>query len=420
MILVLSNLRSVSGFKATGHSCILFSCLSMQNWENSSSRRHAFRALAGMLAASPLLKAQLDPFREHHRIPKLDELMTALDFEPVFHAKLPRQVYNYTAYGVDGEFTLRRNRQAFDWVDLVPGAGSIAGTPATATELFGTKMAYPLLVSPTAAHVALHPEGEAATRQGATAASNTPMIVSNVASLPIEKIGAAATGPFWFQLYAKEDPALNRETLERAQTAGCRAVVVTIDQQASVYDRAIHDANLSPVSPRRGAPREVKVRNPYRVRDFRLFQDWKLFAELRQMVKVPLLAKGILTAEDALLCLEHGLDGVYVSNHGGRSLDYGPSTLEVLPEIVDAVKGRVPVLFDSGVRTGSDALKALALGASAVCLGRVPRWGLGAYGAPGVQRVLEIMQAELVRAMTSTGRSSLAAIDRSLVRTDFP
>ena len=255
MIRVLSNLRSVSGFKATGHSCILFSCLAMQNWENSSSRRHAFRALAGMLAASPLLRAQLDPFREHHRIPKLDELITALDFEPVFHAKLPRQVYNYTAYGVDGEFTLRRNRQAFDWVDLVPGAGIIAGTPATATELFGTKMAYPLLVSPTAAHVAIHPEGEAATRQGATAASNTPMIVSNVASLPIEKIGAAATGPFWFQLYAKEDPALNRETLERAQTAGCRAVVVTIDQQASVYDRAIHDANLSPVSPRRGAPR---------------------------------------------------------------------------------------------------------------------------------------------------------------------
>ncbi|MSV31569.1 MAG: alpha-hydroxy-acid oxidizing protein [Bryobacterales bacterium] len=392
----------------------------MQNWEHCPSRRQAFRALAGMLAASPILKAQLDPFREHNRIPKLDELITALDFEPVFHAKLPRQVYNYTAYGVDGEFTLRRNRQAFDWVDLVPNVISHAATPATATELFGTKMAYPILVSPTAAHVALHPEGEAATRQGTTAASNTPMIVSNVASLPIEKIGAAATGPFWFQLYAKEDPELNRETLDRAQAAGCRAVVVTIDQQASAYEREMHDRNLTPASGRRGSTREVKPRTPYRIRDFRLFQDWKLFAELRKMVKVPLLAKGIVTAEDALLCLEHGLDGVYVSNHGGRSLDYGPSTLEVLPEIVDAVKGRVPVLFDSGVRRGSDVLKALALGASAVCLGRVPRWGLGAYGAPGVQRVLEIMQAELVQAMAATGCPSLAAIDRSLVRTDFP
>ena len=138
------------------------------------------------------------------------------------------------------------------------------------------------------------------------------------------------------------------------------------------------------------------------------------------MVKVPLLAKGILTGEDARLCLEHGLDGVYVSNHGGRSLDYSPSTLEVLPEIVDAVGGKAPVLFDSGIRRGTDILKALALGASAVCLGRVPRWGLAAYGAPGVQRVLEILQAELVQAMAYTGRPTLASIDHTLVRTDFP
>ena len=133
-----------------------------------------------------------------------------------------------------------------------------------------------------------------------------------------------------------------------------------------------------------------------------------------------MLAKGILTAEDAKLCLECGLDGVYVSNHGGRSLDYSPSTLEVLPEIVDAVGGKVPVLFDSGVRRGADALKALALGARAVCLGRVPRWGLGAYGAPGVQRILEILQAELVQAMAYTGRPTLASINRSIVRADFP
>jgi isopentenyl diphosphate isomerase/L-lactate dehydrogenase-like FMN-dependent dehydrogenase len=152
----------------------------------------------------------------------------------------------------------------------------------------------------------------------------------------------------------------------------------------------------------------------------RLFYSWKYFDQIRPMVKVPLLAKGIVTAEDAKLCLEHGLDGVYVSNHGGRSLDYGPSTLEVLPEIVDAVGGKVPILFDSGVRRGTDILKALALGANAVCLGRVPRWGLGAYGAPGVQRILEILQAELTQAMAYTGRPTLASIDRTVVRTDFP
>jgi 4-hydroxymandelate oxidase len=389
-------------------------------WSKSSSRRRAFRALAGALAASPALRGQLDPFRAHDRIPKLDELLTALEFEPVFHAKLPRQVYNYTAYGSDGEFTLRRNRQAFDWVGLVPNAIAAPGAPSTAIELYGTKLAYPILVSPTAAHLALHPEGEAATHQGATAASNTPMIISNVASMPVDKIASAASGPVWFQLYAKEDMAANRETLDRAQAAGCRAVVVTIDQQTAVFDRDLHDRNLTPVVTRRASSRETPPRTPYRIKEARLWQTWSAFAELRKMVKVPLLAKGILTPEDARLCLEHGLDGVYVSNHGGRSLDYSPSTLEVLPEIVEAVGGRVPVLFDSGVRRGADVLKALALGATAVCLGRVPRWGLGAYGAPGVQRILEIVQAELVQAMAATGRPAIASIDRTLVRTDFP
>ena len=141
---------------------------------------------------------------------------------------------------------------------------------------------------------------------------------------------------------------------------------------------------------------------------------------MRKFTKVPLLAKGILTAEDARLAVERGLDGIVVSNHGGRYLDYAPSTLEVLPEIVDAAGGRLPVLIDGGFRRGSDVLKALALGAKAVALGRVPRWGLAAYGAPGVQRVLEIVQAELVLAMAQTGRSTLQAINRTAVRTDFP
>ena len=137
------------------------------------------------------------------------------------------------------------------------------------------------------------------------------------------------------------------------------------------------------------------------------------------MLKIPLFAKGILTAEDAKLCVEHGFDGVYVSNHGGRSCDYVPSTLEVLPEIVDAVQGRVPVLFDSGIRSGSDILKALALGAKAVCIGRGARWGLAAYGAAGVTRIHEILQGELVMAMAQTGRPTLASIDRTLVKTKF-
>lgn len=368
------------------------------------------------MAASPLL-AQQDPFRDHSRVPKIEELVQAIEFEAVAYAKLPRQAYDYTAYGTDGEFTLRRNREAFDWVSLKPAA-KFQGRPQTALDLFGTKLDFPILISPTAGHLMLHPGGEAATHQGATAA-NTLMIVSNVASQPIDQIAAAATGPLWFQFYPREDLTAARDTLERAQAAGCRAIVVTVDQQAPSFERDLHGRHLGAIA-RRLPQRQPNAPNPYRITDRRLWYSWSYIDQIRPMIKVPMLAKGILTAEDARLCLEHGFDGVYVSNHGGRSLDYAPATLEVLPEIVDAIAGRVPVIFDSGVRRGTDILKALALGATAVCLGRVPRWGLAAYGPPGVQRIVEILQAELIQAMVASGTGSLSAVNRSLVRTDFP
>jgi 4-hydroxymandelate oxidase len=379
----------------------------------------AVRGLGAFLAGSPLLRGQQDPFRDHSRVPGLDEMKTAFDFEPVLYAKVPRSAYDYTAYGTDGEFTLRRNREAFDWVELIPNRASDAAVIQTSTEVLGVRMDFPILISPSAAHFMLHPDGELATYQGAVGASNTPFIVSHVSSVPFEKIAASGKGPLWFQLYPRLEPDDNREVLDRVQAAGAKAVVVTIDQQADVHERALHDRNLGlrPGAARRPA---APPKNPYRVAENRLFYNWRIMDEIRRMVKVPLLAKGILTAEDAKLCLEHGLDGVYVSNHGGRSLDYSPATLEVLPEIAAAVAGKVPILFDSGVCRGADALKALALGANAVCLGRVPRWGLGAYGAAGVQRIVEIVQAELAHAMAYTGRANLASIDRTLVRTDFP
>jgi isopentenyl diphosphate isomerase/L-lactate dehydrogenase-like FMN-dependent dehydrogenase len=387
------------------------------------SRRTVFRGLAGLLAGSPLLAYQQDPFRDHSRVPALGEMLNAFDFEPVAYAKLPRQSYDYLSYGVDGEFTLRRNREAFDWVELVPRIPGEAIKVNPASTLLGTKLPFPMFLAP-ARQIGFHPEAEAATHAGATAASNTPMIVSNAASLPVEKIAAAATGPLWFQLYPQPGPDYNRQTLDAALAAGCKAVVVTVDQQASFYERSQHDRNLAnsatPVPmPQSFAPRPRAPGNPYRVNDGRLWYEWRLFDEIRAMVKVPLIAKGIATAEDALLCLEHGIDAIYVSNHGGRSLDYGPATLEVLPEIADAIHGRVPILFDSGIRRGSDILKALALGASAVCMGRAPLWGLAAYGPEGLQKVLEILQTELVQAMAATGRPTLASIDRSLVKTEF-
>jgi isopentenyl diphosphate isomerase/L-lactate dehydrogenase-like FMN-dependent dehydrogenase len=230
----------------------------------------------------------------------------------------------------------------------------------------------------------------------------------------------------WFQLYPMPSSGeYNRKTLGEAQDLGSTAIVITVDQQASPYERAMHSRNLTATpsmqEPRPPAPPAQPPTGSmrYRVAPGRLFYTWQLFDDLKKLCKGPMIAKGIATGEDAALCLQHGVDAIFVSNHGGRSIDYGPSTIEILPEIVDAVKGRVPVILDSGIRRGSDILKALALGASAVSCGRAVLWGLGAYGPLGVQRVLEMLQAELKQSMAACGVTSIAQIDRSLARTEF-
>ncbi len=378
-----------------------------------STRRLALRQLAAFVAASPIVAAQQDPFRDHSRVPWLDELRTAYDFEPVAFARLPRSAYDYTAYGSESEYTLRRNRHAFEWFDLAAKAAIDAAQVDCGVELFGNKLAYPILISPTAAHIQLHPNGEAGTYRGATAASGTPFIVSHNASTTVDKIAAAAKGNLWWQLYPRQDLAANQELLAAAQNAGAQAIVVTVDQQAAVYERSLHDRNLTDRRPSQRGRRGAEHR--YRIWNERLWYNWTFFDQIRPMVKVPLLAKGILTPEDAKLALEHGVEGIIISNHGGRAMDYSPSTLEVLPEIVEAVNGRVPVLIDGGFRRGADILKALALGAKAVCLGRVPRWGLAAYGPGGVQRVLEIVQAEFKLAMAQAGCRDTASATSKLI-----
>jgi len=399
-------------------------------WLESPSRRRALGRLAGLLAASPLLPAALQgqvdprPFSEHRRLPGINEMLTSFDFEPLFFGNVSLQTYDYTAHGDGSEFTVRRNRQAFDWVDLVGGRAIDPKTVDLSTELFGSRLTYPIIVAPSAIMVPLHPDGEIGMHRAATAASNTTMILSQNTSTSVEQVAPAANGPLWYQMYPQQDRAAGRKMLETAQAAGCQAIVITVDQQAAYYERTQQDRNLG------GNPRVagLRVGGPgavptgaarYRVALTRLWYTWPYLDEVRQIVKVPLLVKGILTPEDARLCLEHGADGIIVSNHGGRSMDYGPSTLEVLPDIVAAVGGRVPVITDSGYRRGSDILKALALGARAVMLGRTTRWALGAFGVPGAQRLLEIMQRELVDAAASAGRPNVASIDRSLVRTRF-
>ena len=392
-----------------------------QEWRRGFSRRQALAGLGSFLAASPLLHAQRDPWPlgPHRRFMSFDEIRDVFDFEPLFRANVPLAIYDYTAHGTESEFTLYRNRDAFDWVQLIGGGGVDPADVDTSTELFGHAMPSPIMLAPTARQRDLHPDGELGMHRAATTMSTT-MIVSNVSSFPFPRIAEDAEGPLWFQRYATRELDPNREALDSAQEAGAQTIVVTIDQQASFYERDLHVRHTG------GAVRQVTRRtprnppNPYRVGAGRLWYEWQLFDNLRPMCEVPMLAKGILTGEGAKTCIEHGVDGIVVSNHGGRALDYGPSSLEVLEEVVLAVDGRVPVLIDSGFRRGTDVLKALALGADAVCLGRASRWGLGAFGEAGAQKVLELVNAELRQAMAAAGVASLDQIHRGLVKTNFP
>jgi isopentenyl diphosphate isomerase/L-lactate dehydrogenase-like FMN-dependent dehydrogenase len=391
-------------------------------WLNSVSRRNALRGFAGFVAASPLLRGQEDPFRNHSRAPGINELTTAFDFEEVAYAKLRRDVYDFMMGNGDDESTFRRNRIAFDWVSLVSRGVADVRSINTATEIFGQKMRFPILISPTAGQGFLHDDGEKAMHQGATAA-NVTMIVNSVPSFPIEEVAAAASGPLWFQIYRRATVEDTQELIQQAQAAGCKAIAWTVDGPVGPYrQRVLHNRHLGGYGSTDGNRRLFSKSRPGRENYGVPAQvlDWKFLESFRPAVKVPLLLKGVIHAEDADLAARHGLDGIIVSNHGARRVGHSCSSLEVLPEIVDRVAGRIPVLVDSGFRRGSDVLKALALGADAVCLGRVPRWGLAAFGAEGVQRILEIVQAELLLAMANTGRSSLAAVDRSLVRTSFP
>jgi len=388
------------------------------------TRRDAIHNLTLFLAGSPLLAQQSgnaqqagDPKQE---TPSLEEMINVFDFEPVFKANTKKAAYDYVRGGGWDEWTLRRNREAFGKVTLRPRYLREVAELDLSTTLFGKKLSMPIFVAPTGTHGVVHPDGEPLTARGAGAA-DAVMVVSTSSSYPIDQIAAAATGPLWFQLYAGPDVAGTRERVDRALAAGCEAICFTVDapyaapRERDFRNRLSRPTNQRPSNPRRR--RRGKTTSSYGLEPRLLaYLNWEFFGQLRGWTNVPLLVKGILTPEDAKLAVEHGADGVVVSNHGGRYLDSVPSTIEVLPEIIDQIGGRVPVLIDSGFRRGTDILKALAIGASAVLVGRPPLWGLGAFGDIGVQRVLEILTKELAWAMGLAGRPNIASIDSSLVR----
>ena len=389
--------------------------------------------MAGLVAGSPIAAAvaQIDPkpLSEHRRVLSLAEMQTAFDFEPVFHGNVLLPIYDYTAHGDGSEFTLRRNRQAFDWFDIIPTRAAVPPSQVElSSELLGVKMKFPIIIAPTAAMVPLHPEGEMGMFKAATAASNTLMMLSVNTSTPhAQVVPAAPGGTLWAQFYPIENLANTQRSMDTFQNAGCNGIIVTIDQQASFYERTQQDRNFGGRVTQAGgrgagagggaAAATGSAR--YRINGGRAWYTWQYIDAVRKMVKGPLVLKGILDPEDAKLAIEHGADAIIVSNHGGRSMDYGPSSLEVLPEIAAAVNGRIPVLFDSGIRRGADIFKALALGASGVCLGRAARWGLGAFGAAGAQRVFEILQQELIQVAATSGCAKLSDINKTKVNANF-
>jgi isopentenyl diphosphate isomerase/L-lactate dehydrogenase-like FMN-dependent dehydrogenase len=326
------------------------------------------------------------------------------EWEVAAKARLPRGIFDYIAGGAGAEHTLAANEAAFDRWSVWPRVLRRAATPATATDVLGSSLAFPIVIAPWAFQGQVHPDGEMATARAA-AALGTAMCVS---STVLDRQGdIAATGAaLWWQLYVWRDRAATAALLQGAAEAGYRAVVWTVDVSAlGLRYRDVRSGFQLPVGPAGTA------------QEFDPELSWADLAWIRaQVPELPIAVKGILHPDDARAAVDHGADAVIVSNHGGRQLDHAPASLDALPGVVEAVSGRVPVLVDGGIREGVDVLIALALGAAAVLVARPTAWGLAVDGQAGVEAVLGFLRDGLVNAMTNAGCRSLADIERTLLR----
>jgi len=402
----------------------------------------ARRRLLQFLAASPLLGGADAFAQEVRRLPDpmvwgprtLDKLigspreaLDVFDFEPVAHKNLPPAHFGYMASGVDDEITLRANREGFQKFQLRPRRLVDVGTLDTKLELFGETWSSPIVVAPTGSNHAFHEEGELAVSRAAKAGNHLTML-STVATTSIEDAIAARGRTVWFQLYPTDTWEVAEALAKRAEKAGAAAIVVTVDvitrQNWETLYRlwrtdtrdcsSCHALGMKSFVQRKPNFDGIDLAGVTTTAHSRL--TWSFVKRLRDTVKTRLLVKGLMTAEDARLAVEAGLDGIVVSNHGGRAEDSGRSTIDALPEILEAVGGRLPVLVDSGFRRGTDIVKALAMGARAVCIGRPYLWGLAAFGQPGVERVLGLLHGELRAVMMQVGAPSLKDLVPAMVR----
>jgi 4-hydroxymandelate oxidase len=368
------------------------------------------------------------PLNTENLIKSPKDAINVFDFEPVMRVKVPPAHFGYMASGIDDEVTLRRNREDFFKFVLRPRRLVDVSKVDMSVDILGVKYDTPIVVAPIGGQKAFHEDGEVATARGAKAGNHLQILSTATTSTP-EEVTAARGAPIWYQLYATNKWEVAKAFVTRAEKAGCPVVAVTIDRNGgrnqetlfrlrpsdtrdcnACHDRSSLKANLA----RRSMYQDVDITGLTNTQSSAM--TWDFMKRLRDVTKMKIVLKGILAYEDAVLAADAGMDGIIVSNHGARSEDSGRSTIDALPEIVEAVKGRMPILVDSGFRRGTDICKALCMGATAVCVGRPYAWGLGAFGQPGVERVLELLRIELRAIMQQVGAPNVKALVPNMVR----
>ncbi len=349
------------------------------------------------------------------------------EYEALAKERLPQHEYDFIAGGATDEITLRRTRAVFDSIMLRPRMLVDISQRDLSTTVLGHRIEFPIMLDPTGGHGRAHSDAELATVRAA-GAMGTVMILSSGSSRTLEEVGKAATGPIWFQQYVYRDRGLSKQMAQRAQEAGYSALCLTLDSTV----RAKRERNIRNNYSNAPSPNYAGLEVPDY--SWSLSSDaprganqlidraatWSELDWLAENTPLPLVIKGIMTAEDARLCVEHGVKALIVSNHGARNLDTTFATIEVLPEVAEAVDGRLEVYLDGGIRRGTDVLKALALGARAVLIGRPLFWGLAADGTAGVKAIVQMLRDELEIAMGQCGRPTIQSIDISLLGTVSP
>jgi isopentenyl diphosphate isomerase/L-lactate dehydrogenase-like FMN-dependent dehydrogenase len=373
----------------------------------------------------PMIWAPLDPA---NLIKSPKEAINVFDFEPVMRQNVPPAHFGYMASGIDDEVTLRANREGFLKFQLRPRRLVDVSKVDMTTDILGVKYASPIMIAPTGGHKAYHLDGEEGVAKAAKA-GNHLMILSTQTSTGVEDVIKARGGPVWMQLYATNKFEVAAHHIRRAENAGCTALAVTVDRsggrnQETLFRLTRTDTReCSACHDRTSIATDQGVKPMYEGVDLSGLRNiqsstmsWDYLKRLRDLTKMKVVIKGLLAWEDAKLAADAGYDAIIVSNHGARSEDSGRSTIDALPEIVEAVNGRMPILIDSGFRRGTDICKALCMGATGVAVGRPYLWALGAFGEPGVERMLELLRLELLGIMQQVGATSIKALTPAMVR----